>query len=72
MMAITVDITRKNVAIVPTTRLAWARSRRPIAWPIRIVAARPTPNTAASSRKRTLFAFVVAAIPRSPIRLPTQ
>ena len=57
----------KNVALVPTTRLACSRFCAPIAWPTRIDVAIPMPNTRPMRKKKIVFAFdvaVSAALPR--------
>src|SRR5690606_15877697 len=70
--AITSDTQKKNVALVPITRLAWAVSLVPIAWPTRMVAAMPTPNTAPIRKNMMLLAFAVAVSASSPRKRPTQ
>ena len=46
------DRTTKKVVAVPTTRLAIASSRPPIAWPIMMLAAMVTPKAAPSIMKK--------------------
>src|SRR3546814_6069006 len=70
--AITSDTPKKNVALVPITRLACAVSFVPIACPTRMVAAMPTPNTAPIRKNMMLLAFAVAVSASSPRKRPTQ
>ena len=52
---------------VPITRLTMCASPAPTDWPIRILAAMATPNTAPSIRNMTMLALpiaVIAAMPR--------
>ena len=64
--ASTTDRPMKKVALVPITRRAWAVSRAPVAWPIRIVAAMPMPKTAPIRKNITLLALAVAVSAASP------
>ncbi len=63
---ITTEIRKKNVALVPTTRLASGRSFAPMHWPTRMVAAMAMPNAAPISRNMTVLAFEVAVRAASP------
>ncbi len=71
-MAITTDRPMKKVALVPITRRAWGMSRAPMAWPIRMVAAMPMPNTEPIRKNMMLLALAVAVSAASPRNRPTQ
>jgi len=65
-MAMITDRPMKKVALVPTTRRAWAMSRAPMAWPIRMVEAMPKPNTEPIRKNMMLLALAVAVSAASP------
>src|SRR5690242_12530480 len=69
---IAIESTRKNVALVPTTRLASSSRFAPRYTPTRIVAAIDSPNTPPRIRNSTLFELVVAVSAASPRKWPTQ
>ena len=56
----------KKVVVVPITRLTRARSPAPTAWPIRMLAAMPTPKIAPSISIMTMLEFPSAVIAVSP------
>lgn len=64
--AISADNPPKNVALVPMTLRAWAMSRAPMAWPIRMVAAMPMPNTEPIRKNMMLLALAAAVSAASP------
>ena len=70
--AISSETTPKNVALVPSTRLAWPMLWAPMLWAIRMLVAMLMPNTAPISANITLLALAVAVRAASPRWPPTQ
>ena len=66
------EISPKKVALLPSTRLAWAMLRAPMDWAIRMFVAMLTPNMAPISANITLLALAVAVSAASPRCPPTQ
>jgi len=66
MIAVASESRTMKTALLPTTRLAWTRSRAPTLCPTMMPVAMTTPNTAAISRNSTMLALVAAVSGASP------